>query len=87
VVLGFSIFLSPSAPHAVDAPSATPVAAWSPLPPAEEDEALPVLVAATDEDLSAAACKDVESCLVDLSEDEAQGLATALRQELEGRRL
>ena len=61
--------------------------AWSPLPAADEDEALPVLVATSAELDASAACADMASCVDELSEDEAQGLEEALREELGGHAL
>jgi hypothetical protein len=69
-------------------PVATPAAslpAWSPLPPADEDPALPILelvaptvAAAT----PAALCSDVSECVVGLSDEESGELADALRAQL-----
>lgn len=63
--------------------------AWSALPSAGEDGGLFVIqaLAPTAEDLGAVAgCHGVD-CLSDLSDDETQALAEALRGEIEGRRL
>lgn len=75
-------------------PGSTPanvpvIEAWSALPADEDDASLPVLVAMTeDEDLSpAAGCADVTSCVMELSDEESEGLAETLRAELEGQAL
>jgi len=52
------------------------VEAWSPLPEAQDDEALPVLAAAASG--GEVACADVASCAIDLSAIEPEGLAEAL---------
>jgi hypothetical protein len=69
-------------------PPATPAAslpAWSPLPPADEDPALPILelVAPTVAAATPAAfCADVSECVVGLSDEESGELADALRAQL-----
>ncbi len=72
------------APQVASVPSATPgqlLSAWSPLPPAEEDEGLPVL-----EGLAASGGVDWDegrglgSYLEGLSDEESAALARALRQ-------
>lgn len=69
-------------------PVATPAAslpAWSPLPPADEDPALPILelVAPTVAAAAPAAfCSDVSECVVGLSDEESGELADALRAQL-----
>jgi len=69
-------------------PAATPSAslpAWSPLPPADEDPALPMLefVAPTVAAATPAAfCSDVSECVVGLSDEESGELADALRAQL-----
>jgi hypothetical protein len=88
-VLAFSVYLAPSSGtrrvgSLSDSDKIT-LAAWSALPPAEEDDALPVLAAAIEDDAPAPACSDLASCLADLSEDESAGFADALRTELSGR--
>lgn len=88
LVVAVSIWMNTTVRPVTTATMAT-LEAWSPLPAAEDDEALPVLVAVTsgEVDASAAACADVASCIDELSDDEAQGLEDALRQELGGRAL
>jgi hypothetical protein len=73
---------TPVAPSA-SGPSTLP--AWSPLPPADEDPALPILelvapavVAAA----PAAECSDVSECVVGLTDEESGALADALRAQL-----
>ena len=71
---------------------ATPSAAlpaWSPLPDADDDPALPILelVAPTVATaMPAAVCSDVSECVVGLTDDESQELADALRAQLAQRR-
>ena len=72
----------------VPAAHTTPVAplpAWSALPPAEEDSALPILrkVAPTVAAVTPAVeCSDVSECVVGLTDEESGALADALRQQL-----
>ena len=73
---------------------ATPSAAlpaWSPLPAADEDPALPILevVAPTVATaMPAALCSDVSECVAGLTDDESRELADALRAQLaQGRTL
>jgi len=53
--------------------------AWSPLPAAEEDPGLPVLQALGPEAVPAVECVGLAECLADLSDEESQDLAQALR--------
>ena len=70
-------------------PAAASLPAWSPLPPADEDDALPLLeeaapaVAASSASLE---CGDVAECVTALTEEESGDLADALRQQLGGGR-
>ena len=73
---------APVPPHATPA---APLPAWSALPPADEDPALPILeriaptvVAAT----PAAECADVSECVAGLTDEESRDLADALRDQL-----
>jgi hypothetical protein len=61
--------------------------AWSPLPSADSDAGLTVLAALDSSDLAHASCTDVASCLADVSDEEGDQIAAALRQELKGRPL
>jgi hypothetical protein len=75
------------APAPVPSPATAVVSlpAWSALPPADEDPALPILeqvaptVAAA---MPAADCSDVSECVVGLTDDESRELADALRAQL-----
>jgi hypothetical protein len=81
VAVSMLMMNSPSAP-VLSAPVAT-LDAWSALPADEDDEALPVLVAvSSSEYASDVACGSVDTCVLDLSDDEVQGVEDALRQEL-----
>ena len=79
------------APVPVRATPSAALPAWSPLPAADEDPALPILelVAPTVATaLPAAVCSDVSECVVGLTDDESQELADALRAQLaQGRTL
>ena len=86
LVIAVSLWTGGSTPATSPVPAAT-LEAWSPLPAADEDESLPVLMAAGEDLDESAACADVSSCLADMSDDEAQGLEEALRQELGERAL
>jgi hypothetical protein len=72
-------------------PPSVALPAWSPLPDADDDPALPILelVAPTVATaMPAAVCTDVSECVVGLSDDESQELADALRAQLaQGRTL
>jgi hypothetical protein len=75
----------PPAPVAPAASGLSTLPAWSPLPPADEDPALPILelvapavAAAT----PAAECSDVSECVVGLTDEESGALADALRAQL-----
>jgi hypothetical protein len=62
------------------------IPAWSPLPPAEEDEILPIIEQAIQEgDAGWNGCH-LGNCVVDLSEDESRAVADLLRREM-GRNL
>lgn len=62
-----------------------PVAAWSALPPAEDDEGMGVLSALETADLgSTAECQDAADCVAGLSDDESQALTDALRNQMRG---
>ena len=81
------VVLGPGKAHA-PAP-VTPVAslpAWSPLPPADEDPALPILELVVAPTVAAATpaafCSDVSECVVGLSDEESGELADALRAQL-----
>jgi hypothetical protein len=75
-------------------PPGPPVAAralpaWTPLPPADEDPALPLLEEAAPAVAASAAaleCGDVAECVTALTEEESGDLAEALRQQLAGGR-
>ncbi len=59
--------------------------AWSALPPSESDEGLPVLAAVAPHagELGVVAdCRDLGSCLAELSDEESRALAEALRGQL-----
>jgi hypothetical protein len=80
-------------PGAVAPPSDLTVArslpAWSPLPPADEDPALPLLEEAAPAVAASAAsleCGDVAECVTSLTDEESGALADALRQQLEAGR-
>jgi hypothetical protein len=63
--------------------AASPLPAWSALPPAEEDEGLEVLQAMSlGEEPSPLCQQGATECVEGLSEDESLALADALRQEL-----
>ena len=73
---------APAPPPAMPAAS---LPAWSPLPPADQDPALPMLefVAPTVAAATPAAfCSDVSECVVGLSDEESGELADALRAQL-----
>jgi hypothetical protein len=72
----------PVAPHPT---TVAPMPAWSALPPADEDPALPILeqVAPTVVAASPAVeCADVSECVVSLTDEESGELADALRAQL-----
>jgi hypothetical protein len=59
--------------------------AWSPLPPADEDPALPILELVAPAVVAAAPtaeCSDVSECVVGLTDEESGALADALRAQL-----
>jgi anti-sigma factor RsiW len=72
------IFLPRPAPEAPPTPAPT-LAAWSALPPAEEDPALPVLQALGPELDPALDCAGVAECLAELTDEESQDLVQTLR--------
>lgn len=76
----------PRTPAGVVQPLAPSLPAWSALPPSEADEGLLVLAAiapgAGDALGVVADCRDLGSCLADLSEEESRMLAEALRGQL-----
>ena len=78
-------------PVPVHATPSVALPAWSPLPDADDDPALPILelVAPTVATaMPAAVCSDVSECVVGLTDDESQELAEALRAQLgQGRTL
>jgi hypothetical protein len=61
--------------------------AWSALPPAEKDAALPVLQALGPELDPALECGGVAECLAELTEEESQDLVQALRASVKESRL
>jgi len=73
------------APVPPPATAVVPLPAWSALPPADEDSALPILrtVAPTVAAVTPAVeCSDVSECVVGLTDEESGALADALRQQL-----
>lgn len=89
VLVGIVTFL----PRATHQPTPAPerhLPAWSPLPPAEEDEGLDFLRAAAPAvaDAPAAACSGVADCVAALSDEESQALTERLREAIgEGKKL
>lgn len=85
VLIAFGLLRSPDAPRAIE--SAATLPAWSALPPADEDEGLEVLqaLAAKGDPLDAALPpQTVAGELSDLSDEESEVLADALRSEMTG---
>ena len=74
---------APVSPRATPAASLPP---WSPLPPNDEDPALPILELVVAPTVAAATpaafCSDVSECVVGLSDEESGELADALRAQL-----
>jgi len=90
LLAGIVTFLPVS--HEAPAPlPAPPLAAWSALPPADEDPGLDVLRAVAPEVAEAspaAGCAAIAECMADLSEEETLALAESLQREIgEGKRL
>jgi hypothetical protein len=86
VLIAFGLFRAPGVTNGREAAVVT-LPAWTALPPAEEDEGLEVLqaVAAEGGALDAALpAPSVDRALSDLSDEESQVLADALRRELAG---
>jgi len=85
-VFGLSPAPVPSPPMPIVA-----LPAWSALPPADEDPALPILEQVAPTVAAAtptAICSDVSECVVGLTDDESRELADALRAQLgQGRTL
>jgi hypothetical protein len=73
-----------SAPRATDPIAARSLPAWTPLPPAEDDAALPLLEEAAPAVAASVAveCSDVAECVGSLTDEESGDLADALRQQL-----
>jgi hypothetical protein len=78
------VVLGPRPAERLSTPSALP--AWSALPPAEEDVALPILEALASETDVAIECS-LATCVEELSEQEKQAAAQLLRSEISGREL
>lgn len=85
-VIAVVLVVGPSPVPVAPLASALPtLPAWSPLPPADEDPALPILelvapvVAAA---APTAECSDVSECVVGLTDEESGALADALRAQL-----
>jgi hypothetical protein len=74
------------APVSSGATPAASLPAWSPLPPNDEDPALPILELVMAPTVAAATpaafCSDVSECVVGLSDEESGELADALRAQL-----
>jgi hypothetical protein len=88
VVLSLSIFsLSHRTSTAPPRPGVVVLPAWSALPPAEADAGLSILASLDASDLAHASCRDVALCLADVSDEEGDRIAEALRHELKGRPL
>lgn len=68
--------------HRPDPQPAPRLPAWSALPPADEDPALPVLQALGPELDPALECGGVAECLAELSEEESQDLVRMLRADV-----
>ena len=69
-------------------PAAAVLPAWSALPPEEDDDALPLLAALdASEELAPTACGDVAACVLGLTEEEGEEVASGLTFELKGRSL
>jgi hypothetical protein len=88
-VVAFAVVTSHHAAVRDDEPAPT-LPAWSALPPSDQDAGLDVLQALSPsaEDLGVVeSCRGVESCVVDLNDDESRALVEVLRGEMEGRPL
>ena len=73
------------APRPSDSIAGSALPAWSPLPPADEDAALPLLeeaAPAVAASTAAVECADVAECVAGLTDEESGELADALRQQL-----
>jgi hypothetical protein len=87
VLIAFGVLRSPKVGPAATPSAALTLPAWSALPPADEDEGLEVLqaMAAGGDSLDAALpAEGVAVELSDLSDEESEGLADALRGEMTG---
>lgn len=71
----------------VPSPMARTLPAWTPLPAAGEEAALPVVQALGQELDPALECAAMAECLVELSDEESQDLIQALRPAVEESRL
>jgi hypothetical protein len=86
VLIAFGFLRSPDVPRPLESAAAT-LPAWSALPPADEDEGLEVLqaLAAEGDPLDTALpARGVAGELSDLSDEESEVLADALRNEMTG---
>lgn len=76
----------PGTPRGVGQTPAPVLPAWSALPPAESDDGLAVLAAIAPQGGEAwkavADCRDLGNCLAELSDEESEALAEALRGQL-----
>ena len=83
LVLAFAIATRVPVPAPLSTAHAATLDAWSPLPADEDDDALPVLVAVSNSEYASdVTCANVDACVLDLSDDEAQDVENALRKEL-----